>query len=352
MNSAREKAMNGISERAADWHLLYSDGQPTPEQDREYLRWLRTSPQHVGEALRIGLLDITLRRSGLGRSASATSEPTIVAFPPSAVRRDPPAGLQDESKPARRRRVLPWPVATAAGAALVAVLLMLLVSIAPVDLAVSTARGEWTRQPLEDSSVAHVAPSSELRTRFTEELRSLALLRGEALFDVAKQPGRPFIVATELGTVTAVGTHFGISHREDQVVVTVLEGEVAVRPKRRGRPEEPPISLTANQQLVLSPVDSPRLIDPVDALRELKWLQNWVEADGDTVARIVRELNRRNRTQIVIEDPNMSRFRVYAFGFDPSRPEDLVEQANQISKGLAGRDDRGESPKALRLEQP
>jgi hypothetical protein len=81
---------------------------------------------------------------------------------------------------------------------------------------------------------------------------------------------------------------------------------------------------------------------------------------------MVRELNRRNRTQIVIEDPRVRRLRVFNFGFDPSRPEDLVERANRLSRDAPGQDGRGASPTpdvnpgvnpavnpgALRLERP
>lgn len=348
MNSARDQQTMALSERAAYWHQLYEDGNPTPAQDRKYLRWLKASPRHVAEALRIGLLDLRLRRTARYKESIRTREQKIIAFPQAAVRR---AEVEmSHSEPPRRAQVRRL-VMKVAACAFAAVLMMTLVRVASLDQAVVTARGEWLKTLLDDGSLAHVAPSSQLHVRFSKEQRSLVLVRGEALFDVAKDPSRPFVVSTQLGTVTAVGTHFGISHREDQVLVTVSEGEVAVRPAQPGQADHPrqrPIALKANQQLVLSRTSPPRLIDPVDAARELKWLQDWVEADGDTVAQMIQELNRRNEVQIVVEDPVVRNFRITSLGFKPNQPEVLVERANAWYAGYPGR--KGDV--ALRLERP
>ncbi len=348
MNSARDQETMALSERAAYWHQLYKDGNPTPAQDRKYLRWLQASPRHVTEALRIGLLDLRLRRIARYKESIRTREQKIIAFPQSAVRR---AEVEiPHSEPPRRAQVRRR-VMKAAAFAFAAVLVMTLVRVASVDQTVITARGEWIKTLLDDGSLAHVAPSSELRARFSKEQRSLVLVRGEAMFDVAKDPNRPFVVSTQLGTVTAVGTHFGISHREDLVIVTVSEGEVAVRPTQPGQADnsqQRPIALKANQQLVLSRTSPPKFIDPVDAARELKWLQDWVEADGDTVAQMIQELNRRNEVQIVVEAPVVRNFRITSPGFKPNQPEVLVQQANAWYESYTGR--KGDV--ALRLEHP
>src|SRR5690606_33594553 len=66
---------------------------------------------------------------------------------------------------------------------------------------------------------------------FTRSTRSVALDRGEAHFNVAKDPKRPFQVSAGVGTVTAVGTAFNVQRRQDaHVVVTVTEGIVEVAP--------------------------------------------------------------------------------------------------------------------------
>jgi ferric-dicitrate binding protein FerR (iron transport regulator) len=137
------------------------------------------------------------------------------------------------------------------------------------------------------------------------------------------------------------------------VIVTVSEGEVAVRPMQPGQAEDAnqrPISLKANQQLVLSPMSPPKFVERVDAARELKWLHDWVEADGDTLGQMVAELNRRNEVQIVIDVPLARNFRVVKLGFKPSQPEALVQHANDWYRTYPGK--APDKNVAVRLERP
>src|SRR5262249_50747770 len=60
----------------------------------------------------------------------------------------------------------------------------------------------------------------------------LELLQGEAVFEVAKDPSRPFIVSAGSAAVTAVGTEFNVRRSLDGVIVSVLEGRVTVQPLR------------------------------------------------------------------------------------------------------------------------
>ena len=56
------------------------------------------------------------------------------------------------------------------------------------------------------------------------------MLRGEALFRVHHDAGRPFRVYTDDAIVQAVGTQFDVYRRDDGTVVSVLEGRVDVTP--------------------------------------------------------------------------------------------------------------------------
>jgi ferric-dicitrate binding protein FerR (iron transport regulator) len=57
--------------------------------------------------------------------------------------------------------------------------------------------------------------------------RDIELLSGQALFDVAKDPGRPFVVRSGGTEVRAVGTQFDVYKKHHGVVVTVIEGRVS-----------------------------------------------------------------------------------------------------------------------------
>ena len=59
---------------------------------------------------------------------------------------------------------------------------------------IETQASEWRSLTLNDGSFVSVGPHTQLRDRFGERQRLLSLSSGEALFQVAKDPSRPFIV--------------------------------------------------------------------------------------------------------------------------------------------------------------
>ncbi len=65
---------------------------------------------------------------------------------------------------------------------------------------------------------------SRLRVSFSEQIRTVELIDGQALFEVAKNPARPFVVVSGKTSVRAVGTQFDVYRKSAGTVVTVLEG--------------------------------------------------------------------------------------------------------------------------------
>src|SRR3546814_18572093 len=70
--------------------------------------------------------------------------------------------------------------------------------------------------------------------RIGGERRDITLLAGRALFDVAKDPQRPFVVKAGDRTITALGTLFDVDVSPTELRVTLADGVVAVRPVRYG----------------------------------------------------------------------------------------------------------------------
>jgi len=91
-----------------------------------------------------------------------------------------------------------------------------------------TAEGETQQFELPDGSTAWLAGDSAVALDFGDGRRDLVLLRGEAMFDVVKDPSRPFVVTAGDTSATAVGTRYGVAHRAEAVVVEVEEGRVSV----------------------------------------------------------------------------------------------------------------------------
>jgi|SRR5574344_86457 ferric-dicitrate binding protein FerR (iron transport regulator) len=89
---------------------------------------------------------------------------------------------------------------------------------------------------LEDGSTVYIAQKTALKypMRFTVEERVVSL-KGEAFFDISKNPDRPFIIETELVKVEVLGTSFNIkSAFSNQFELSVREGRVKVTLKKSG----------------------------------------------------------------------------------------------------------------------
>jgi len=96
---------------------------------------------------------------------------------------------------------------------------------------VYTECGQKTRMTLPDGSLVWLNSASSLSydTSFGTGTRTVRL-QGEAYFEVAKDSRHPFVVQTDMYSVTAVGTAFDVSAYPsmDKVVTTLIEGSVRI----------------------------------------------------------------------------------------------------------------------------
>ncbi|ATQ69168.1 MULTISPECIES: FecR family protein [Methylosinus] len=88
--------------------------------------------------------------------------------------------------------------------------------------------GETRLVTLEDGSRVHLDARSAIALRFDASERRVELLSGEAYFEVAPAPSRPFVVAAAGGSVTALGTAFDVALDETGAHVAVTEHSVRV----------------------------------------------------------------------------------------------------------------------------
>lgn len=91
-----------------------------------------------------------------------------------------------------------------------------------------TAPGEQISIVLEDGSRVSLNTRSAVDVDYTRGLRRVTLLTGEAMFEVSKDPKRPFIVRNGNREVKALGTTFVVRKDPDRLSVTLIEGHVAV----------------------------------------------------------------------------------------------------------------------------
>lgn len=170
---------------------------------------------------------------------------------------------------------------------------------------ITTAASQWHHTTLADGTAVHVDARSTVKIDYTDDARIVYVDQGSAVFEVAKDPKRPFIARTHLIDATAVGTRFGVSVNPG-VTTTVSEGVVKVT--ARGQPwTGTGIMLKAGEELR---VPEGRQSEPtqvkVNAERKLEWANGWLIFEGETIGEVVNELNRRNAVQIEIEQPEVA----------------------------------------------
>jgi transmembrane sensor len=116
---------------------------------------------------------------------------------------------------------------------------------------VETTSGERRTLALADGSRVELNARTGLEVDFSRGARRVKLLRGEALFQVAHDSARPFLVETGQGVVRVTGTVFNVRETAVSTLeVTLLEGSVQLTAAHL---PERPAALTPNDQAVVNP---------------------------------------------------------------------------------------------------
>ncbi|HWE45690.1 MAG TPA: FecR family protein [Caulobacteraceae bacterium] len=168
--------------------------------------------------------------------------------------------------------------------------------------------GERKTISLSDGSRVELNTASRLASAYGYGRRDVHLLAGEAMFEVAKDPKRPFVVHAGAATVRAVGTAFNVRLRDKVVEVTVTEGLVAVDDltvRSGGRPlAAGNAAVVGLGSIAAQPLDE-------DALkRRTEWREGVIDLRGETLGQAVEEFNRYRTRKLVVGDPKLAVVRV------------------------------------------
>ncbi|MGN6689390.1 MAG: FecR family protein [Sphingopyxis sp.] len=179
--------------------------------------------------------------------------------------------------------------------------------------------GEVRRVPLADGSIAAINTSSKLDVTMRDKSRIATLTKGEAWFQVAKDPERPFIVEAGAVRVRAVGTAFSVRIVGDGAEVLVTEGIVEAWSQVAGGQR---IRLRAGERAFVAGNAEVRTEEPgggeVD--RALAWRSGKLDLAGETLTYAIEELNRYNARKIVLQNPEYGQERLYGI-FRTDDPE-------------------------------
>ncbi len=247
MTATSTKYTEQIERTAREWFVLMQSDTVADAEKTSFEEWLNDRPEHrvAYQQLdtiwdQLAVLAETPEGARLRRSVEAASEGGRFGrlFRPASS-----GGF-----------FFNRPLAAAAAVALFAVCAGLLWfrggnEIAP-ELTYATATSEIRVVQLSDGSQVTLGAESELRVAFSEDLRALTLLDGEAFFDVTSDPERPFVVEVNDIYVKAVGTKFDVHKRYAGTNVAVLEGRVKVATNTgAAQTDATPLFLSAGEQV-------------------------------------------------------------------------------------------------------
>ena len=324
-----------IRDQAAAWsdRLRHRGGDPALRADFE--RWYAAHPAHAEAFIRID------RAHGLARAAAGT--PAVAALEREMMQR------------LSRRRRRQWGQRSLALAA--SLLLMTTVGLLAAggngftrqavqqlptqarhllagERYFHTAIGEHRAIALADGSTLTLNTGSRAVVRYGDGLRRVWLQTGQALFEVAKDADRPFVVTVRNRTITALGTAFDVRLTTHDLAVTLIEGKVEVAEvavaAAEGAADAPPLTshpaeggavtphpsrltphvLSPGQQLLIAVANPQPLLRDADIKRTTSWRNGQLIFREDRLADAIDEINRYSNRKVELADPALGDLRV------------------------------------------
>jgi transmembrane sensor len=325
-NSARRK----LSEQAARWYLDQREGM-TESAQRAFLKWLRQSPEHVGEYAAIARLHGDLRAVAaldtltIGQLREmASGEPAVVALPGVHVRRPASARSRHRGAARPRRRLMGWATGCTATIVLGTIALLGASHAGPPAAVFSAGADQGRSFELADGTLIQLGRDSAIAVRFDANQRQIDLLHGSALFDVGKDPARPLRVQLGSNVLRDIGTVFEAQRTPDGATVTVLSGRIHVLAPRhpwldtlaqRLGGATPPGTLVADlgagQQVSLDDGGRLAALAPhADLTQATAWLPGEIRFHDRPLSEVARRFNAYTRTPLRIEDPAIAQMRI------------------------------------------
>jgi transmembrane sensor len=320
-----------VNDQAAEWFIRLRDRDLTIADRRKFVRWLKQSPSHIAEFMRLCQLYGRVKRAKV-----PTLTPDEVGSNVIPLVQLEPAPAEEVRSPIFSMRGVRF-----AAAACCLALVGVIANIALSSNTIETHASEWRTVQLADGSVVSAGPNTVVQVDYSQETRRISLQRGEAMFKVTKDESRPFIVNAGSAIARAVGTRFGVERLEDRVLVTVAEGRVAVVRSEQAAALEHAVDLSVATALgadegVEIRINTPTVplhVEKVNSALALAWASGQMILQRETVGEAVAEFNRRNRLQILIDDPEIANGHLCCV-FDAGDPETFADLITRMGDDI------------------
>lgn len=277
-----------VRAEAAVWLARLHSDQRSEEMERNFRAWLAGNAQRA-----------------------AAFERMTNTWEATGALRTRPAPIAPEPEQQAPRRGTYWVTAAQALAAalVLAVTIGFAIQLLPRDPAPATTvfdtgLGERRSLQLEDGSRLVLNTDSHVSVTFTDNSRIIDLMRGQARFEVAKDPDRPFIVRAGGKQIVARGTQFDVRWTDERLAIVLFEGRVSVLAAQQS-PARPGIRMTPGDRLLF---EQPTIAikSAPDLEREEAWVAGRAIFERTPLREAVAEINRYARRPLQLGDPSLA----------------------------------------------
>ena len=270
---------------AAHWASRFECGDLTPTERAAFAAWLERDSEHQACFARYEDFSNQLNNvlPALNRAGSPVA--TVDAAP--------------------RRRPMAWTLFSGVTAA---ILIVVALTLQPSPRPQATMGAERQTLELADGTRADLNQNTDVVIAMSDTHRRVTLTRGEAMFSVAKDPDRPFVVDTPAGLVRVTGTRFNVrTVAVGRLEVTVLEGSVEVEPRTKstrsepGAPPVPPLKLAPGQHVSIThDATEITVLEPQGIEDVVAWRDGGILFEGVPLGDALGRFSRYHRRPILV----------------------------------------------------
>ncbi|MGS2722486.1 FecR family protein [Porticoccus sp. GXU_MW_L64] len=289
-NNLLPEELERIEGEAADWLLTMNDGSLSDETLAQWRSWIDASPHHRDCYEK--MLKLWSLADQLPEGAGVQEETNVIALP------------------ARKPRWLWQSMAAAAALVMAVVLLFPKTESVPITAlgsitGLKTATAEHASHKMPDGTVIELGADSRIQLAYSDTERKVFLVKGEASFDVAKDPDKPFIVSAGAGQYMALGTVFNVELTSNHSTLTVVEGVVQARLRDTNDAAYDGTNfprLVANESVTVTADGTVGDVHKVDASSMIAWQKGQLVFVDQPFQEVFERLNRYRETPVVIAD--------------------------------------------------
>lgn len=257
--------------QAREWQVLLHSGRATTADQEALAAWRQAAPEHE-QAMR----EVEGLWALLGQVQRPREAATIVRLP--------------------RRRPLRWAVPLASAALLLLALWLPQGTWVGLYADIHTAPGEVRELRLDDGSLLTLNGDTALDWEFSGERREVRLYRGEADFQVAHDPSKPFVVEAGPARIRVTGTRFDVNHSGERVDLSVTQGHVQASAE-----QSPAVAVKAGQQVSWQ-AGRLQAVQPLDAQQRLAWQRGKLVFRDRPLGEVFADLERSQSARVLFLD--------------------------------------------------